>query len=157
MRKRKKKKERKSHLCLSLSRLNIPMTFRTGFIVMVSSPLPTRVVVLLSQSHSPHRWRQQPISIPPTGSTATAPPLLPYTIALKQLKTVLAFFGSLIILLPYELSFYKSSFNITLLHSKFMSKYLIRKTDAYLMTLRGNLPKSLFLYPKIHESDSPNV
>ena len=133
------------------------MTFRTGFIIMVSSPLPILAVVLLSQSHSPRRWRQQPISIPPTGSTATAPPLFLYTIALKQLKIVLAFFGSLIVLLPYASSFYKSSFNITLLHSKFVSKYLIRETDAYLMTLRGNLPKSLFLYPQIHESDSPNV
>ena len=35
-----------------------------------------------------------------------------------------------------------------------MSKYLIRKTYVYLMTLRRNLLKSL--YPKIHELDSPN-
>ena len=73
---------------------------------------------------------------------------------LYQSKIVLAFFGSLIIWLLCELSFYKSAFNITLLHSKFVSKYLIRKTYVYLMTLRRNLLKSL--YPKIHELDSPN-
>ena len=38
---------------------------------------------------------------------------------------------------------------------KFVSKYLIRKTYTYLMTLRRNLLKSLD--PKRHELDSPNI
>lgn len=67
-----------------------------------------------------------------------------YTIALKELKTVRAFFGRFIILWPYELSFCKQSFNITLLHAKCVK--IIRKTDTYLrgigVPVTGNLPQN---------------
>lgn len=131
------------------------MAFRSGCTIMVVKILPMLFYAPLSQGRIPHWWRQYATFAPTNMKYSST--LTSLWCTFKSVKNYTSIFCSCLIMLTYELSFCKQSFNITLLHSKFMSKYLIRRTDTYLMTLRGNLPKSFFLNPKIYESEHPDV
>ena len=142
-------------MSFSLSTLNIQVTFRSGFISMVSSPLPMLVILLIpsqtlyDEDNSPHPSPQQEVQQHHLLYTFL------YTTALSQLKLCQLFLAA-----SSSCCFtsYLSINQLSILPyytQKFVSKYLIRKTYAYLMTLRRNLLKSL--YPKRHELDSPNI
>ena len=90
---KKEKKERKERdICVFLSTLNIQVTFRSGFISMVSNPLPMLVILLIpcqtlyDEDNSPHpSHKQEGRQYHLLYNTFL------YTTALPQLKIVLAF------------------------------------------------------------------